>query len=239
MSFTLGDTSIYSDGNNFDTEKHAVNLYSPSFPASSLYGRLNGRLGDDTLHADFRLNREHVWPNLMARAFGTSSLLPVEYFSTSGAAGGSPYSLVHDPENYGTLAGTSIKFFLPYASTCLIDISTYLSIWRAFYVDDDDIGDPQAPERDRVHSQVARLRLVVDSQVEMERGLPFSAQMSPAKRRGGGLIELSGGEETVGDIRMHEVSQGFYKSMHHLTTLTAGWHEAHLEYRLSTNTQAA
>jgi len=236
MSFTLHDTAIYSEGSVFDTEKHAVNLYSPNQPENSIYGSLNGRLGDGSFaltgpgERNWPVHKSHVWPTLMSKSFGTASLLTVEYFSQSTPAGGTPYSHAHHPERYGTIAGTSIKFFLPYPSVSHIDISTYLSIWRPFYVWDHDGGTMDAADRRIMTSTPARLRLVVDSTPVMERGLPFSAQMSPAHTVP--KLELADREDIKGDVRTHEVTQGFYKSMHHVAYLSAGWHEAHIEYRL-------
>tara|TARA_R100000152_G_C6781435_1_gene215915 strand:- start:1248 stop:2336 length:1089 start_codon:yes stop_codon:yes gene_type:complete len=239
MSFTLSDTTIYDEGSVFNTKKHAVNLYSPTNPENSIYGMLNGRLGNNVLmpkpEDTWAVRKTHVWPTLMARSFGTSSLLTVEYFSQSTPAGGTPYSNSYDPDRYGTVAGTSIKFFLPYSCVCHIDISTYLSIWRPFYVNDHDGGDMESSERRAVISAPARLRLVVDSLPVMERGLPFSAQLSPAHTIAS--LELADrDEELTGVIRTHEVTQGFYKSMHHVASLSAGWHEAHIEYYLGNAT---
>ena len=136
MSFTLGNSSIYTDGVNFNTPVHAMNLYNASSPTTGVYSKLNGRLDRDSLSPDFRLKREYVWPGLMANAAGSFSLLPVHYFNDSAPAGGAPYNESYSPERYGPIAGTSIKFFLPYESVCFIDIGSYLSIWRPFYVDD-------------------------------------------------------------------------------------------------------
>ena len=245
MSFTLGDSSIYTDGVNFNTPVHAMNLYNASNPTTGVYSKLNGRLDKTSLSSDFRLKREYVWPGLMANAAGSFSLLPVHYFNDSAPAGGAPYSESYRPEIYGPIAGTSVKFFLPYESVCFIDIGSYLSMWRPFYVDDATYQkgkgtgfDILSKQRDKVMSGRARLRLVVDKDVVQERGLPFSAQMSPAFRDG---IMFSDADDDVegfsqGDIRVHEVSQGFYMTMHATKRLAPGWHEAHLEYSMSAGT---
>ena len=231
MAFYLADSTIYNDGRNLDTTAHARNLYNPSDLATSIYGRLNGNISNMSFRSrSFR--GEYYWPNLMARCFGTASLQPVEYFSDSKPDGSSPISSSYAPEEYGTIAGTSIKFFLPYQSMCLIDISTYLSIWRHFYVNDSG-GYEYDTERKDVYSHQARLRLVVDNLVVQERGLPFSAQASPANRDTNLLREFDTKGESVGDVRMHEVTQGFYYAMHAQLFLRPGWHEAHIDYKLS------
>ena len=231
MAFTLADSTIYNDGRNLDTAAHARNLYNPSDLATSIYGRLNGNITNTSFRSR-AFRGEYYWPNLMARCFGTASLQPVEYFSDSKPDGSSPVSSSYAPEQYGTIAGTSIKFFLPYRSMCLIDISTYLSIWRHFYVNDSG-GNEEDVERRRVYSNQARLRLVVDGLVVQERGLPFSAQASPANRDSILLQEFDTKGESIGDVRMHEVTQGFYYAMHAQLFLRPGWHEAHIDYKLS------
>jgi len=235
MPFTLADSTIYNDGQNFNTEAHARNLYNPTQPRRGVYSKLKGRINLGNLPDPFVVTKDYIWPNLMASAFGTSSLVPVEYFSSASPAGGSPISYGWQPQKYGTIAGSSVKFFLPYASICLIDVSCYMSIWRPFYVNDGGkggLGDEDDPERKRVFSKRARLRMVVDGDVIQTRGLPFSAQMSPCRRDGLELSEFDDKESSQGDIRMHEVTQGFYYSMHAQKLLAAGWHEAHLDYRL-------
>ena len=240
-AFTLFDSDIYADGTNFKTQTHARNLYGlthnkSTAEADSVYTRLNGNLTRDNLRSSFRLERDNVWPGSMSSAFSSSAMAPVEYFSDSSPSGSGNYDESYLPERYGVIAGTSIRFFLAYRSLCLIDLSTYFSIWRPFYVDDDDEGSP-SPTRDKVISSSARMRLIVDQTVACERGLPFSAQMSPAETGGSTDLgdEEDDGKYSVGDIRNHEAGQGFYMSLHEQLHLEPGWHEARLEYRLDSN----
>ena len=226
------------DGKNLDTTAYGRTLYHPSKPHEGLYSYINGNIDKSIFDNPvasatgyFVIRPELVRPNLMAKAYSTASLLPVEYFSDAQHAGGSPLQPEKRPELYGTVAGTSIKFFLPYRSVCLIDISTYMSVWRNFYVNDTK-PEPDDPKRNRVHSYDARLRLIVNGIREQERGLPFSAQASAANRDGILLAERGDSKDSIGDVRMHEVTQGFHHSMHAQKTLGAGWHEAHIDYRL-------
>ena len=242
MSFTLYDSEIYQDGKNLDTARHARNLYRETRytedSRKGIYNKLNGGLYTSDLNSNFRLKKDYVWPGLMAQGHSSSALIPVEYFSDASPSGGADYDEGYLPERYGLVAGTSIRFFLPYASLCLIDLSTYFSIWRPFYVNDDDSGVVDMPGRDFVISRAARFRLVVDNNVVQDRGLPFSAQMSPAET-GGDEEEgdaKDDGKYSVGDIRNHEAGQGFHMSLHAQRYLSAGWHEAHLEYRLDPGT---
>lgn len=231
MSFTLADTAIYNDGLSLNTAKHNLNLYNSRVPDEGLYTKLNGSL-DAT---DFRgypysypqLSREHIWPRQMAGAYSAHSLTSADFFSDSGTVGGA-----NDNEDWCPIPGASIRFYLPVScSVALIDLTAYLSFWRPFYVNDragespSGEGSFSAAAVKKLYKWTFKTRLALDgvSYLSSRFEVPISAQISPAE---------TGIGEMVGDIRTHELGQGFCWSQHIQTSLTAGWHDAQLEYRM-------
>ena len=238
MPFTLADSTLYADGQRLDTSGHNNNLYNPSFPAKGVYSKVNGTLTEADLTESTIVEREHIWPGQMVRAHQASSLLPVEYFSDAGATGS---NTEYGPngwtsEEYSPIAGSGIRFYAPRDCVVLIDLTTYLSVWRPFYV-----RDNKSSTQDKMFSANARIRLVVDGDTRSawDKNLPFSAQLSPSNPV---AFNSLGKPVTSGDIRSHETTQGFCWSQHALMKVSRGFHEAHLEYKLDEwglNMQAA
>ena len=229
MPFTLADSTLYADGQRLDTSGHNNNLYNTSFPSRGVYSKVNGTLTEADLTESTIVEREHIWPGQMVRAHQASSLLPVEYFSDAGATGS---NTEYGPggwasSSYSPIAGSGIRFYAPRDCVVLIDLTTYLSVWRPFYVD-----DRLSSTQDKMYSADARIRLVVDGDTRSawDKNLPFSAQLSPVMPV---VVNSFGKPVTSGDIRSHETTQGFCWSQHALMKVSRGFHEAHLEYKLT------
>tara|TARA_R100000808_G_scaffold909_1_gene4330 strand:- start:379 stop:1152 length:774 start_codon:yes stop_codon:yes gene_type:complete len=111
-----------------DTEKHNENVYSTN-SGQGIVSEING--GINTYSADYRVQKEHVWPEEAVRARQDFALESLDYFSNAMSE--------NDDTSYRAVAGCSTRVYVPYSST--------LSLWQwsafihAFKVRTSNVGE--------------------------------------------------------------------------------------------------
>ena len=199
-----------------------INLYNRTAPGSGVYSKLNGGLHEPDLRSGAKFDRAHVWPGLVNRAHSESMLSPAEFFSDSGPVGSPTLD-----DGWSPIIGASIRFYQPHDCRCaLIDLTAYLSFWSPLYVNDRPKSEGGTPNKESWWT--FRVRLVLDGETRTAQNYkaPLSAIVVPSWRAAGDF-------DLEGDVRTHEAGQGFCWSQHKLTSLDKGWHQAHLEVKMS------
>ena len=98
-----------------DTEKHNSNVYSTN-SGQGIVSEING--GINTYSADYRIQKEHVWPEEAVRGSKDFALESIDVFSDALAEG--------DEVAYRAVAGCATRIYVPY------DCSLNLWQWSAF-----------------------------------------------------------------------------------------------------------
>jgi hypothetical protein len=94
-----------------DTEKHNGNVYSTN-SGQGIVSEING--GINTYSSDYRIQKEHIWPEEAVRTKKDFAIESVDYFSDAMAQ--------TDDTTYRAVAGCATRVYVPYDAT--------LSLWQ-------------------------------------------------------------------------------------------------------------
>jgi len=112
------------DGATLLPEQLGRCIHSPA-DTESLLGEINGNLDDTNLDATFRLARRHVASRDLNRVEGLSEggLLTLHLDSRA-------FSSAPTNPRYITVAGLGLRWYQPWAATCLCTWDYFLSVWK-------------------------------------------------------------------------------------------------------------
>lgn len=210
-------TYVYTDGATFSVTDHNTNIYSET-AAASILGEVNGNLDINNFDPTFRVQDYHVRPEEVVRVRSDYARDSVDYFSE--AESGPPVADENEREELVNVAGCGMRFWIPYASTVVLNMGFFVNLFRLHLgstsdqesVTDTDYGDV------RVQLSIGSAGSAPVVVKETKRGLPVSAQLNPSSTY---VLE---NWEDVGS---------FYIDLHHTTRATPGWFDVHLRMLLS------
>ena len=154
----------YVNGQVLDPDGHNGNVYSTT-PGQGVVSEINGGL--NTFTSDFKIQKEHVWPEQATRARQESALESIDVFSDAFSETGDTI--------YRAVAGCAVRMYLPYASTLsLWQWSVFVHPFHVLPVTDNNEGQP--PSVTSVSSNIfIRARLNGTNLDHTKRPLPTTA----------------------------------------------------------------
>jgi len=185
-----------------DPDKHNENIYSNS-AGQGIVSEINGGL--DSPVADFRIQKEHVWPEEATRQRQEAAVETLDVYSNAFSDTGET--------TYVPVAGCSVRLHMPYAATlALWQWSAFVHVFRPHTTS--IFRDTRVATVGSTSKAFIKAKLDGSSLSHTIRPLPTTVEH--AKYDGG----------TFGVLRSNEARSALYFDMSHMQeTVLSGWHD--------------
>ena len=116
---TITPSLTYVDGQTLDAERHNENIYDNTV-GKGIMSEANGGLESDNLHADFKVESEHLQVEQTSLARQGSNQTSIDCFQSAfGRAPEDTYTTATAPSDlFVAIPGCSIRFYQPYDASC-------------------------------------------------------------------------------------------------------------------------